>query len=159
MQYSDCSVCLDSSAVFGFKTNKTQKHIIFSHKFLFVCAMQIENLQYRKNSTNTAVARALLFLYLLSRRGGRTIHRIVCLSARSIPYVCFINQKKHTSRYVLFVWYPHRESLRLTNTKLHAHHRRTSLLFAVQLLTGLRYPAGAGAQFTGLCAYPPVRFP
>ena len=63
----------------------TQKHIIFSHKFLFVCAMQIENLQYRKNSTNTAVARALLFLYLLSRRGGRTIHRIVRLSARSIP--------------------------------------------------------------------------
>ena len=58
-----------------------------------------------------------------------------------------------------YIWYPHRESLRLTNTKLHAHHRRTSLLFAVQLLTGLRYPAGAGAQFTGLCAYPPVRFP
>ncbi len=58
-----------------------------------------------------------------------------------------------------FLWYPHRESLRLTNTKLHAHHRRTSLLFAVQLLIGLRYLAGAGAQFTGLCAYPPVRFP
>ena len=60
---------------------------------------------------------------------------------------------------VPFLWYPHRESLRLTNTKLHAHHRRTSLLFAVQLLTGLRYHAGAGAQFTGLCTYPPVRFP
>ena len=58
-----------------------------------------------------------------------------------------------------YIWYPHRESLRLTNTKLHARHRHTSVLFPHDFLIGLRYLAGAGAQFTGLCAYPPVRFP
>ena len=31
----------------------------------------------------------------LSRRGGQTIHRIVCQSARSIPQTCCINKKKH----------------------------------------------------------------
>lgn len=58
-----------------------------------------------------------------------------------------------------FLWYPHRESLRLTYANC-PHDTGTHLYwFLHDFLIGLRYLAGAGAQFTGLCAYPPVRFP
>ncbi len=58
-----------------------------------------------------------------------------------------------------YIWYPHRESLRLTYANC-PHDTGTHLSwFLHDFLTGLRYLAGAGAQFTGLCAYPPVRFP
>ena len=58
-----------------------------------------------------------------------------------------------------YIWYPHRESLRLTYANC-PHDTGTHLYwFLHDFLIGLRYLAGAGAQFTGLCAYPPVRFP
>ena len=39
------------------------------------------------------------------------------------------------------------------------HEQHINTCFFAQLLKGLRYHAGAGKQFTGLFAIPPVRIP
>ena len=136
------------------------------------------NLQFRKNSTNTS---ALLFFAHYHAGAGAQFAGLCTDPPVRLPsdayktkdisqgYVfCLVPPCKlkicnfakfSTNTSVLLSFAHYRESLRLTYTNF-SHGTGTHLYwFLHDFLIGLRYLAGAGAQFTGLCAYPPVRFP
>jgi hypothetical protein len=121
------------------------------------------NLLYRRNSFAVHFTKYYFRLGQLSRRGGQTVHRTVCLSARSNPVKAFANQKP-----------PDKMSDGFIGAKDGICSADLLIFFVLTYYIGeillpyislniifvwVSFHAGAGKQYTVLFAYPPVQIP